>query len=368
MQLKSLYLRNFRGYEEQFINFSSGIHLFYGDNAQGKTNLLEAIYLLSTGKSFRTSQLKELIHTGKEFFSLQATIVREEVEESLQIYFDGQTKKVKYNQTAYASFTHLLGVFPSVLYTPNDHLLVEGAPSFRRRYLNLLLAQMDPAYVYHLSRYHRALKTRNFLLRKKKESSFSCWEKEMASSASYLLIKRKELLEKLILFLEDFQKKLPFEEETFTLKFEPSFSLKATKEEIEEDYLELLEKNRPREFYLKATSLGPHKDDIALYLGDKSAKAFASEGQKKAFSLLLKLIEWKALCENFQTAIPFSLDDFGAHFDEKRLYYFQNVLKEMSQIFLTDPSSKDLKLPKDPSLYKVHKGKVTDFSAALYTL
>ena len=186
MYLKSLYLRNFRNYAEAEIRFSPRLNILYGDNAQGKTNLLEAIYLFSTGRSFRTQHLSELVKSGESFFHLEAEIFRDNVLQKIQLTFDGQTKRLQMNANTYASFHPLLGILPSVLYAPNDTELIGGSPAERRRFINLHLAQSDPHYVHHLTRFWRAMKQRNCLLRGRDAQTIECWEIEMAQSASYL--------------------------------------------------------------------------------------------------------------------------------------------------------------------------------------
>ncbi len=335
MHLKSLLLRNFRNYREEEIFFSPKENLFYGDNAQGKTNLLEALFLLATGKSFRTAGLKELIGKYAPFFHVQAFFEKQGVSESIQITFSISEKKILYNQTRYPSFTHLLGIFPLVLYSPLDIQLIEGPPLFRRRFLNLLLAQIDPLYVHHFFRFHKSLKTRNFLLRKGSSSSLFLWEKQMASSASYLMQKRAQLILSFKHSLRKCLSDFSFPYEQFVLEYKPSFPL--TEENLELFYLEILEKNRKKEFLMKSTQSGPHKDELFFGFDEGSAKTFASEGQKKSFLFLLKLLQWHFLSEQTGEKVPFAIDDFDAHFDCKRKDFFAKTLSRLSQVIVTNP-------------------------------
>ncbi|MGE5195697.1 MAG: DNA replication/repair protein RecF, partial [Anaerolineae bacterium] len=143
MQLQHLYIRNFRNYEEAEVSFSSGINLIHGPNAEGKTNLLEAIYLLSTGSSFRTLYLSELICYKQPHFYLEAHMLKDGLTQTIKISFDGKIRYLQYNHTTYASFAPLLGLFPTVLFAPEDIALINGAPSERRRFLDLHIAQID---------------------------------------------------------------------------------------------------------------------------------------------------------------------------------------------------------------------------------
>ena len=191
MILQSLYLRHFRNFQEAHLDFGPRINLFQGNNAQGKTNLLEAIVLLSTGRSFRTPKLFDLIQEQNSFFFLEAQLQQGKITQVLRLSFDGAQKKAEYNGASYASFQPLLGTLPSILYAPGDLDLVSGAPEVRRRLMNLHLAQCDPLYVHHLLRYLRAVKQRNALLKMSSLDGIECYEQEMARSAEYLFFQRK---------------------------------------------------------------------------------------------------------------------------------------------------------------------------------
>src|SRR5471030_866111 len=194
MFIKRLYLRHFRNYSEAEVLFTPDVNLIRGNNAQGKTNLLEALYLLGTGRSFRTPHLKEMIQNDASFFFVEAEFLKDGIAQHIRLSFDGEVKKLDYNNTSYAHFSNLLGLLPIVLLAPEDVLLITGAPADRSRFLDIHLAQSDPLYVYHLTRYHKAVKHRNFLLRKKTTASIESWESLMVVSASYLRQKRQEVV------------------------------------------------------------------------------------------------------------------------------------------------------------------------------
>jgi DNA replication and repair protein RecF len=330
--LKSIYLRNFRNYVEAEANFSPGLNVFYGDNAQGKTNLLEAIYLLATGRSFRTEHLTELVREGETFFFLGAEIVHGGITQTVKLSFEGQNRKLQLNANHYTSFHPLLGLLPSVLYTPYDMELINGTPLERRRFLNLHLAQSDPVYVHHLTRYWRALKQRNCLLKTKKTEHLDLWEYEMAQSASYLSNARQEMIDELKSPLELQSKHLSSEKEKHTLQLLLSQS---------KNYLQQLQKNRPRELELGFTLAGPHRDDLSLLIDNKPAKTFASEGQKKTAIAALRFAEWERLCKRTEGKALMGIDDLGLHLDDTRLQTLKNRLDQLGQVFLTTPNRFD---------------------------
>ncbi len=334
MILKNLLLHNFRNYEHTDISFHPRINAICGGNGEGKTNLLEAIHLLSTGRSFRTNHLQDLIAKGKNFFYIEATICKDHLDQSLSLYFDGKEKKCSYQKNPSTSFSSLLGLLPSVLHAPDDRDLFSGSPSIRRRFLNLHLAQEDPLYTHHLSRFYQALKQRNFLLKTKHTKTLSAWEEEMAISAFYLMEKRKLLLQELDALLPSFLQKLSHEE-TVQLRYLPSFSEEHFSLSA---YRELLAKNRIKELSFGATLIGPHRDDWMIFFQEKTANAFASEGQKKSFLLSLRLSEWKRLSHKFSEPILVTLDDLAIHLDAQRQSLLRPLLSGLFQVFFTSPS------------------------------
>jgi len=194
MILKKLFLHNFRNFDNEKFIFEKR-NIIYGKNAQGKTSILEAIFLLSLGRSFRTSKLTELIKHKKKFFFIEAEIIKDLVTQKISIYFDrNNKKKIKHNHTSIYSFSHLFGIMPTILHSPYDINIISGYPTKRRRFLNIHLAQKDPLYVYHLTRFYRALKQRNTLLQKKLLTNIEIWEDEIAKSASYITYARNKLL------------------------------------------------------------------------------------------------------------------------------------------------------------------------------
>lgn len=326
--LKTLYLRNFRNYVETEVHLSPRLNVLYGDNAQGKTNMLEAIYLIATGRSFRSQHLGELIRAGETFFLLEAEIVRDGVTQRVRLTFDGQTRHLQLDANSYTSFHPLLGILPSVLYTPHDTELISGSPTIRRRFLNLHLAQSDPLYVHHLTRFWRAMKQRNCLLRSKSKESLDCWEIEMAQSAGFLTKSRQEMIDELKEPLQKQSRKLSSEREVHELQLQISQG---------KSYLQQLLKNRPREMELGLTLLGPHRDDLSLLIDNKPARLFASEGQKRTAIAALRLAEWERLTERVGAPALMGIDDLGLHLDEGRQNLLRASLESLGQVFVTTP-------------------------------
>lgn len=331
MHLKSIYLRNWRSYPELSLDFSPGINVIVGRNGLGKTNLLEAIYLLSTGRSFRTRKLAEAISDGETFFFIEAIVERDGIEETISISFDGKEKQVVCNGTKSKNLSSLLGVLPGTLYAPSDISLIDGAPAERRRLLDIHIAQSNPLYVYHLARYTKALKQRNALLKEGAIDTLDVWETEMAKSGTSVIEQRELLISELSnmasVKLQELGLSQPLE-----LKYTPSLH-----EKDPEAYLRHLKGCREKELIIGITQYGPHRDDFAILLSGKSAKSFASEGQKRSILNALKLSEYERLCQRAGAPAIFAIDDFGMHLDPSRIEQVKEHLPNLGQTFLTSP-------------------------------
>lgn len=338
MWLQKLVLSNFRNYRREEIEFSPGLNCIQGKNAEGKTNLLEAIHVMSTGKSFRTHHLQDLIHTSSTLFQIEAFFIKEGIQQSLKLTFNGESRKILHNQTSYTSFLPLFGILPCILLAPEDIGILSGTPSERRRFLDLHLAQIDPLYVYHLGRYYKAMRQRNFLLKKQDEKGLSPWEQIMAQSASYLMEKRlstilqlQPLCEKLVLALSDMQ-------ETLALQYQPSLSFPPEDHKNPMAYyLEQWQKTRKRELSLGSTLLGPHRDELLFQMEGQNVQTFCSEGQKRCCIAALRLAEWEIFRNHLESPPLLGIDDFGVHLDEKRTKVLSQYIQNLGQVFLTAP-------------------------------
>ncbi len=261
--------------------------------------------------------------------------------QKVTIGFDGKEKKVRINANEYPRLTPLLGAFPSILAEPNDLSLITSSPSERRRFLNLHLAQSDPLYVHHFTRFWRAMKQRNCLLKAKNRETLDCWESEMASSAAYLFLARRNFLAEIGRPLQEQSHLLTENKECVSIVFQSAYPSDP------ELYRAQLKKTRKREEELGLTLHGPHRDDLLFLINGKEAKTFGSEGQKRTIVTALRFAEWKHLAQKTDT-IPFmSMDDFGGALDLKRQQKTEEFLLSLGQVFITTPS--------DPPLFQKAK-------------
>lgn len=330
--LQCLLLNSFRNYQESTFEFGEGINYIHGKNGLGKSNILEAIYMLSTGRSFRLSKLAPMIQYQKERASISAYFQKLGVKQDIHLMFDDMKRVMQHNRTKKQGFSHLLGLIPSVIHSPSDIEIIMGQPGVRRRFLNMLIAQYDPTYTYHLFRSAKALKQRSALLRQKSIQTLPMWEEILIDSALYIMKCRQEMLEELSTLLEGVMRRLAPKEEVVHLKYRPSFHSQ-DKEAMRKE----LESHWQKDLALASTAIGIHRDDFTIKLSEKEAKTFASEGQKRTLLVALRIAEWELLKEKSDSLPLFCIDDFGSHLDEERTCLLRDSLEEMGQVFLTSP-------------------------------
>lgn len=334
MYLRSLKLLNFRNYQSETFHFSPRLNLIYGSNAQGKTSLLEALYFLVMGRSFRTVHTRDLIYHGSSYFGLEAHFVKHGVDNVIRITCDGKTRKIICNQSAY-QISDLIGLLKGVLMTPDDIELVKGSPQCRRSFLDLHIAQYSPLYIHHLTRYNRALKQRNQMLKSRTVHSIESWEQELAKGAAYITLQRQKAIQELMARSSPLHSSFSSLMESLALHYKPQSGNAAEEEAVRRYYLEQFAKNRRREMELGMTLSGPHKDEMLISVNQRDIRAFASEGQQRSSIAALKLAEWDCLKEITEETPMLMLDDIGISLDDQRRAHLFSRLHNMGQVFLT---------------------------------
>lgn len=335
MFLKNLYLYQFRAHKEAFFEFNPSMNYIHGANAQGKTTLLEAIHFLITGRSFRTSQVTDLIQLGASSFYIEASFVKHGIEQSLKVSCSHKERKIIYNNTQYSSSAPLIGLLQGVVITPDDDSLVKGAPVVRRHFIDLQIAQVDPLYVHYLVRYNRAMRHRNILLKAKSQTAIESWEYEMANAAAYLTQQRHHTIKDLEGRGKAFYDSLSGQKEALSLTYKTTAPLDLGQESLKQYYLEQFHRHRPRELLLGYTLAGPHKDDLCISIDQKEARLFASEGQQRSCVSALHFAQWEHLQELEREAPLMLIDDVGVSLDQSRKDKLFSHLKALNQIFIT---------------------------------
>lgn len=348
MELLTLSLKDFRNYASLKLELKRGINCFFGNNAQGKSNLLEAVSLICTGRSFRTHHLKEMIRLKSEFFLVEAVLEKEGLSHRLSFYFDEKTKRIELDHTTHANFYPLLGFCPLVTLSTEDIAIIQGGPSFRRRFLDLLLAQLSGNYVYFLTRYHKALKQRNIALKEKAPKSLlDPWEEIMADSALVLVEERQSVLAQLQSLALKWLNELSTGD-TIYLSYRTHAQLKDI-HSYRQKLLNLYQEHKEREILLGQSLIGPHRDDMELILNGKLAESFASEGQKRILLIALKLASYELLSKKLGISPLLAIDDFGVFLDEEKKKWTLKAISNFKQVLVTAPSC----LTDYPELYHV---------------
>lgn len=339
MFLKHLYARHFRNFKEIEVDFVDGVNEVIGDNAQGKTSLLEALFLCMTASSFRTHHLKELIHHKQDGFFVEATFEKSDVTHLVAISYDGERRRVYLNGSPCDSPTVLLGLMPGVASSPDDLALIKGQPSIRRRFLDLMIAQIDPVFVHHLSRYMRALKQRNTQLKHKDVSSIACWEEELSRSSAYIITQRKKAVTYLHDQAKDAFQRFSQNSHTLDLSYHSNIRPQDDLEKLQQSILQEYEKKRAQELYMGATLVGPHRDDLHISIDSKSARDFASVGQSALAAAALRLAEWNYLKAETRERPLMIVDDFAHGLDTRRKSQLYTELSHLGQLFVSSHDS-----------------------------
>ena len=331
MHLAHLRLRDFRNYDRLDADFSPGFHLLLGHNAQGKTNLLEAIYLMSTLRSFRGVGSAHLVRQGKSSYFVGGRVVGTGTHD-IRMAWSRTERRLQLDQQPVKRITDYLGTLRTVVFCTEDLQLVKGAGRTRRRFIDLLLTQTRPGYLPLLQRYMRAVRSRNALLKKRNPDSnaLDSFTGEVVKSGNELMAYRRELIPRLAEQATEAFGRIAPEAEGLQLGYQPR---------VKNDFVEELKKVRERELSQGATLIGPHRDELKLQLNDKSVADYASEGQKRTVAIALKMAQAEHLSEAHGAPPILLIDDVMGELDAKRRAGFLPLLERSGhgrgQVFMT---------------------------------
>ena len=331
MYIKNIKLKNFRNYENQEINLENKINIFYGDNAQGKTNILEAIYLCALGKSFRTKKEKELILFSKENSFIEINYQKKDREGKINLEINN--KKYFYlNNIKLKKLSEILGNINIVLFSPDDINIIKGVPENRRKFLNIMISQLRPNYVYNYNLYLKILEQRNNYLRQikyenKNRELLEIWNQQLTICAENVYNYRKEFIEKILNKINNIHSKITEEKEKINIKYISNFKNK-------EEFLKELKNNEEIDIQKGYTTRGIHRDDFDIYINNNKLNIYGSQGQIRSFILSLKISELEIIYDEIGEYPVLLLDDFMSELDEKRRVGFLNSVKE-AQVLIT---------------------------------
>lgn len=330
MFVKSLELNNYRNYENIHIDFDKGVNILYGDNAQGKTNVLESIYLCSTTKSHRGSKDKEIVKFGENEGHIRCLFDKNEVDYQIDIHLRTEKSKgIAINGMKLKKAAELMGIVNVILFSPEDLSIIKNGPSDRRRFVDSELCQLDKVYLYNLSSYNKIVNQRNNLLRDivyhpELTDTLDVWDSQLISLGTKIIDRRTLFINQLNEIIYDIHRNLTGDKEKLLIKYDPNVEIM--------EYQQKLLKNREKDIKYKLTSVGPHRDDFIFYINNMDSKKYGSQGQQRTAALSLKLSEIQ-LVQNITGNTPILLlDDVLSELDSNRQNYLLDCIGDIQTI------------------------------------
>ncbi|WLV24708.1 DNA replication/repair protein RecF [Aciduricibacillus chroicocephali] len=368
MHIEQLALRNYRNYERLEIGFDNKINVIIGENAQGKTNLMEAIYVLAFTKSHRTPREKELIRWDADFAKLTGEISRGGQTHTQEIIISAKGKKARLDQIEQKRLSDYIGAFNVVMFAPEDLTLVKGAPQTRRRFIDMELGQIQPRYIYHLAQYGKILKQRNHLLREmqrgrsKDKVMLEVLTEQLVMHAADLLERRFGFLNLLRTWAAPIHQGISRGLETLEIRYESSIEVseEENKEKLGQIYLERFAQMQDKEIDRGTTLLGPHRDDLAFFVNGKNVQTFGSQGQQRTTALSVKLAEIELIESEVGEYPVLLLDDVLSELDDYRQSHLLNTIQGKVQTFVSTTSVDGIhhETLKQAELFRVKNGEI----------
>ena len=350
---KKIKIKNFRNYEKEEINLEKNINIFYGQNAQGKTNIIESIFLCSLGKSFRAKKDNEMIKLNEQNAMVEIEYEKSDREGKIKIEI-GNKKNIYLNGIKIKKLSELLGNLNIVIFTPDDINILKGGPQNRRRFLDIMISQLRPNYMHILNLYIKTMEQRNIYLRQikeehKDENLLDIWDEKLSEYAIKIYEYRKEFIKKIIKKLDIIHKNITNNAEQIELDY-------ITECDSKEKYLKLLKERRKLDIIKGFTTKGVHRDDFMIYINKKDIKIFGSQGQNRTAMLSLKLAELQVIYDEIGEYPILLLDDFMSELDKtRRKNFLENI--EGTQVIITGTEKLDIE-NLEYLEYNVSNGKV----------
>lgn len=330
MILKSVALSHFRNYSDLYMEFDKGTNILYGDNAQGKTNVLESIYVSGTTKSHKGSKDKELIQFGEEEAHIRTIVEKNGLEYQIDMHLKkNKAKGIAINKLPIRKASELFGILNIVFFSPEDLNIIKNGPSERRRFLDFELCQLDKIYLYHLTKYNKILNQRNRLLkdinfRPELKDTLPVWDMQLVEYGKKIIAARKEFVEQLNEIVYGIHKNISGGKEELVLSYEPD----VTEELLEQELFRCQEKD----LKFGLTSVGPHRDDMCFLIHDIDIRRFGSQGQQRSCALSLKLSEIELVKKSIKETPVLILDDVLSELDSSRQNFLLNSIHDIQTV------------------------------------
>lgn len=365
MHIENVFLQNFRNYEKQDIELNRYLNIFYGQNAQGKTNIIESIFLLSTGKSHRTQKDSELINWNSNDSRITISYIRDNAKNAIDMYLKHNMKKhIKVNGVRLQKTGELLGNLNTVIFSPDHMKIIKEGPVERRRFIDIVLSQVKPGYYYNLCQYIKVLQQRNNLLANAKTNSqlvktIDIWDEQLVEYGIKIIKERNQFIKDINEIAAEVHGKITNNREQLKIGYKSTIDIESM-DDIKKNYIKDLEMYRTIDLRRGITHKGPHRDELSFFINGNDVKTYGSQGQQRTSLLSLKIAELKFMEAENDTLPILLLDDVFSELDTERQRYLIQFIRDVQTII----TSTDVEYFKNIdiegySLYNVSGGNVT---------
>ena len=330
MVIKSLKLKNYRNYDLLDLKFDPKTNILYGDNAQGKTNILEAVYLSGTTKSHRGTKDKDMIQFGANESHIETIVEKNGIKYQIDMHLKKNSPKgIAINKIPIRKASELFGIINIVFFSPEDLNIIKNGPGERRRFIDLELSQLDKVYLNNLSNYNRIVNQRNHLLKeidynKGALETLDIWDMQLIQYGNKIVERRQKFIEEINKIISNIHKKLTGNREDIKIVYEPSNGALS--------FEQALLKNKEKDLRIKSTSVGPHRDDIAFLVSDIDIRKYGSQGQQRTAALSLKLSEIELVKQSIHDTPVLLLDDVLSELDKHRQNYLLDSIHDIQTL------------------------------------
>ncbi|OKL37404.1 DNA replication/repair protein RecF [Domibacillus mangrovi] len=369
MHIEQLALEQYRNYESMLIEFDDTVNVIIGENAQGKTNVIESIYVLAMAKSHRTSNDKDLIRWEAEYAKIKGRVKKKHQSLPLELIISKKGKKAKVNHLEQTRLSQYIGNMNVVMFAPEDLTLVKGSPQVRRRFIDMEIGQVSPVYLHDLSLYHKVLQQRNYYLKQlqtKRASDYTMLDvltEQLIELAVKVMKKRFEFICMLQKWAGPLHSGISRGIESLTILYEPAAGVlqEQSDEQMQSILEDLFQKGRIKEVDRGVTLTGPHRDDLLFYVNEKNIQTFGSQGQQRTTALAIKLAEIELIQSEIGEYPILLLDDVLSELDDYRQSHLLNTIHGKVQTFVTTTNTDGIEHAtlNAASAYNVTDGAIT---------
>ncbi|AAU21648.1 DNA replication/repair protein RecF [Bacillus sp. GM2] len=370
MYIQNLTLSSYRNYERLDLQFENKVNVIIGENAQGKTNLMEAIYVLAMAKSHRTSNDKELIRWDEDYAKIEGRVIKKNGSVPIQLVISKKGKKGKVNHIEQQKLSQYVGAVNTIMFAPEDLNLVKGSPQVRRRFLDMEIGQVSPVYLHDLSLYQKILSQRNHFLKQLQtrkqtdQTMLDVLTEQLTEFAAKVVMKRLQFVDQLEKWAQPIHSGISRGLEELTLKYHTSLHVSDSPDlsKMINSYQETFSKLRDKEIERGVSLSGPHRDDVLFYVNGRDVQTYGSQGQQRTTALSLKLAEIDLIQEEIGEYPILLLDDVLSELDDYRQSHLLHTIQGRVQTFVTTTSVDgiDHKTLNEAEIFRVENGTLSD--------